>query len=110
MQSSRETTPEIETHDNDPLGELMFMTRFTASPELLPEFQPESEIFLAEAREDRRIDVTLWWKLNAHRFLKLARMARDYMAVPASSVPSEQLFSRLAPNIYIFEIGPQANY
>ena len=102
IQSSRETTPEVDTHENDPLGELMFMTSYTASPELELGFQPESEVFLAEAREDRRIDVTLWWKLNAHRFPNLARMARDYMAVPASSVPSEQLFSRLVSPLLTF--------
>jgi hypothetical protein len=59
MASSHETTLEIETHDNDPLDELMYMTRFVASPELVPEFQPESVIFLAESREDGRIDVPL---------------------------------------------------
>ena len=72
----------------------MFMTQFEESPELVPEFQAESMIFLSEGREDRRVDVLLWWKVNELRFPNLARMARDYMAVPASSVPSEQLFSR----------------
>ena len=99
--SSCDSTPaaKVEVHTDDPLGELMFMTRCTASPDLLPDFMTESAIFLAEGREDQRIEVPLWWKLNAHRYPNLARMARDYMAVPASSVPSEQLFSRYIPSI-----------
>jgi hypothetical protein len=94
MASSHEATPEVETHNGDPAGEFMFVTRFVAFPELVPEFQPDSVTFLAGSCEDRGIDVPLWWRLNAHRFSNLARRARDYMAVPASSVAYGQLSSR----------------
>ena len=34
-----------------------------------------------------------WWKANEHRFPRLALMARQYLAVPASSAACERLFS-----------------
>ena len=34
-----------------------------------------------------------WWRANASRFPLLARMARTYLCVPATSVPCERLFS-----------------
>ena len=35
-----------------------------------------------------------WWKTNEGRFPKLARVARKYAGMPATSAPSERIFSQ----------------
>ena len=39
-------------------------------------------------------DILKWWKINQLRFPILSKMARDFLAAQASSVPSERGFSR----------------
>ncbi len=38
-------------------------------------------------------DPLMWWKQHQEEFPRLARMVRQYMAVPASSASPERLFS-----------------
>jgi hAT family C-terminal dimerisation region len=39
------------------------------------------------------IDVLGWWKQNQTVYPNLSRMAGDFLSIPATSVPSERLFS-----------------
>ena len=40
-----------------------------------------------------RDDPFVWWRGNANRYLRLAILARKYLAIPATSTPSERIFS-----------------
>ncbi|GBB87371.1 hypothetical protein RclHR1_13820001 [Rhizophagus clarus] len=55
--------------------------------------QNEVEIYLKNPRADQNQDVLLWWKLNEVEYTHLAAMARDYLAIAATSVPVERIFS-----------------
>jgi hAT family C-terminal dimerisation region len=48
---------------------------------------------LDEASLDDDFDILVWWKLNASKYLVLARLTRDILAVPISTVTSESTFS-----------------
>ena len=40
------------------------------------------------------IDPLAWWKLHDSRFPRISKLARKYLAIPASSAPSERVFCR----------------
>ena len=37
--------------------------------------------------------VLVWWKATSNKYPNLSKMARDYLAIPATSTSSERLFS-----------------
>ena len=39
------------------------------------------------------VDILEWWKTNVSKYPVLSTMARDILAIPASTVPSESAFS-----------------
>ena len=53
----------------------------------------ELEEFLLEKSLPRNSDVMAWWNTNEHRFPKLAKLAKVYLGIPATSASSERLFS-----------------
>ena len=44
-------------------------------------------------RRLKSFDVLLWWKLNAHRYPVISKMAKNFLTIPATSVSSESTFS-----------------
>ena len=55
--------------------------------------QTEVQRFLSDPTEPMSTDVLGWWKANEHRFPTLAKVARELLGTPATSTPSERLFS-----------------
>lgn len=53
----------------------------------------EFKIYLSLPLCDEDTDPLTWWKSNQLQFPTLSNMARDYLAIPATSVPSEEIFS-----------------
>ncbi|CAI0387864.1 unnamed protein product [Linum tenue] len=55
----------------------------------------ELDMYLAEDIIPRtaEFDLLLWWKLNGLKYPTLQSIARDFLAIPITSVPSESAFS-----------------
>lgn len=97
------TTPTCTTVSTDfgtklgPFNEITFggpPHSDSTTPTTPSHHKSQTENYFEESVAERTVTAIEWWKLNAYWFPDLARMARNYMSVPASSVPSEQLFSR----------------
>jgi hypothetical protein len=58
--------------------------------------EPEIPIFVSDPKNPSELipnDPLAWWASNQQRFPTFASLARKYLAIPASSVPSESMFS-----------------
>ena len=55
----------------------------------------EMDVYLEEESENdvKGFDVLAWWKCNSEKFPILSAMARDFLAIPLSTVSSESAFS-----------------
>lgn len=53
----------------------------------------EVQMYFGEHKKDRNLSPLQWWRDNEGKFPNLALLARSYLAVPATSTPSERLFS-----------------
>lgn len=78
------------------LGSLLAKRAATAAAaKLTDEQKVESEmtIYLQEMAIDGEEDPLTWWKTNEKRFPFMARLARKYLCICATSTPSERVFS-----------------
>ncbi|CAB4377035.1 unnamed protein product [Rhizophagus irregularis] len=57
------------------------------------EYIDEIQTYLSLSLMNEETDPLEWWKVNESQFPHLSQMARDYLPIPATSVPSEQSFS-----------------
>ena len=89
-QSQRDNAAQEVQDADDPLAEwdqYMKSKRQQSSTEL--------DQYLKEQLTPRKeeIDILYWWKVKSEIYPVLSRIARDVLAIPASTVPSESAFS-----------------
>ncbi|KAM6111599.1 E3 SUMO-protein ligase ZBED1-like [Phoenicopterus ruber ruber] len=61
--------------------------------ESMPEIHQQLENYIVEPLCKRSTDPLDWWKNNEHRFPAVARLSRQYLAVPATAVLPDQAFA-----------------
>ena len=64
------------------------------SDDHLQHLQDELDLYLKEAEINFRKDYPLlWWRNHETYFPTIAKLARKYLCIPASTAPSERVFS-----------------
>ena len=71
----------------------VFITKVEPSLSLLDRIQIELKNYMKEPVIPLSAAPLLWWKLNCHKCPLIAKAARIILCVPATSVPSERVFS-----------------
>lgn len=71
----------------------LFRTQQTNQPDWRQ--QSKDEVYAYMAKDSISIDSSplAWWKAHESLYPNLAMLAKHYLAVPATSVPSERVFS-----------------
>ena len=54
----------------------------------------EYDTYMSFERLRRKDDPLAWWRQHETHLPRLAKLAKKYLAVPATSVPSERVFSK----------------
>ena len=69
------------------------MPAISDSEELTPRaIRRQLAVFTSEPQKAINSNPLSWWKEHEHRFKSLSRLAKKYVARPASSAPSERVF------------------
>lgn len=73
--------------------DMFFGTASAEEVSLSIKLEQEVEAYMSEAPAPGAADPLQWWKSNAARLPHLAKVAKAVLCVPATSVPSERVFS-----------------
>ncbi|XP_077378781.1 E3 SUMO-protein ligase ZBED1-like isoform X2 [Festucalex cinctus] len=65
----------------------------SAPPTLRQAIDAELKAYLSTPNANSEMDPLEWWRLNEGNFPRVSQLARKYLCVPATSAPSERVFS-----------------
>jgi hypothetical protein len=95
-QLPQDSSMKVEEKDNDNLS-LQSMNKFRKYLTSKSDIGNKSEVnrYLMEDVEtiNAKFDILNWWKVNSSKFPILAKIARDVLAIPITTVASESAFS-----------------
>lgn len=82
-----------DCHDDD---EIIDFNKLYSSCETRPSASHASELeeYFNQPRASSTTDILQWWKRHELQFPILSKIARDFLSIPATSVPAERLFSK----------------
>lgn len=91
-QSTSESSVVMEVQDELEINfESYYQSKVITKPK---DLSTEFYDYIALPQSTGNEDILKWWQVNKGRFPVLAEMARDLLSIPATSVPSERLFSK----------------
>ncbi|XP_018960105.2 uncharacterized protein LOC109090725 isoform X1 [Cyprinus carpio] len=77
-----------------PLPQSMYDILLGEDPtERMPEIHQQLENYIAEPLCRRSLSPLQWWRNKEHRFPAVARLARKYLSIPATSVSANRVFA-----------------
>ena len=71
-----------------------YKSRITSRPTGRDKLCKELDDYMHEPNELENSNSFNWWSVNKARFPNVAAVARAYLAIPATSVASERMFSK----------------
>jgi hypothetical protein len=87
----RAENPNIERNETE--KDISFKTQLFKKQKVFGQYN-EIENYLKSQIENESTNPIEWWFKNSENYPNLSKIAFDYLIIPASSVPSEQIFSK----------------
>ncbi|XP_073729765.1 E3 SUMO-protein ligase ZBED1-like [Misgurnus anguillicaudatus] len=88
-----ENAPEVDARCDNGKSALRMLLGYHYNEQCINDSENEVNNFLREQPPSLDTSALDWWKANASRFPRLSRLAKGYLSIPGTSVPSERVFS-----------------